>query len=193
VSEQPLVVLIGGPNGAGKTTSAPTLLQGALAVGEFVNADAIAMGLSLFRPERVAMDAGRAMLARLRVLARERKTFAFETTLASRTFAPWLIQLRSAGYRAHLCFVSLPNADLAVARVTERVAAGGHSVPETIIRRRFKAGLRNLTGLYLRAVDSWQVVDNSDRSGPRPIASGTGSDKIIVDEHAWQVLFEAGR
>ena len=100
-TKNPLVVVIAGPNGAGKSTTAPRLLQGALAVREFVNADQIAQGLSAFRPETVAFAAGRAMLARLRTLAAGGDSFAFETTLASRTFAPWLRMLRAQGFHAH--------------------------------------------------------------------------------------------
>ena len=100
-STPPLVVVIAGPNGAGKSTTAPRLLQDALAVREFVNADPIAAGLSAFRPESVALAAGRVMLARIRELARERADFAFETTLASRSFAPWLADLRDSSFDVH--------------------------------------------------------------------------------------------
>ena len=93
-ADQPLVVIVAGPNGAGKSTTAQYLLRDALAVTEFVNADGIAAGLSVFYPERVAMTAGRVMLQRLRALAAARQDFAFETTLASRSFAPWLAELR---------------------------------------------------------------------------------------------------
>ena len=119
MSESPLVVVVAGPKGAGKSTTAPRLLRGVLSVSEFVNADPIAQGLSLFRPESVAIEAGRVMLARLRALARAREDFAYETTLASRSFARWLRDLRDSGYRAHLVFLSLPSADLAVARVAQ--------------------------------------------------------------------------
>jgi predicted ABC-type ATPase len=68
----PHVILLAGPNGAGKTTTAQAILSGALGVSEFVNADAIARGLSAFRPEDVAMQAGRVMLRRLRELAAAR-------------------------------------------------------------------------------------------------------------------------
>ena len=122
----PLVVVLAGPNGAGKSTSAAHLLRGALAVDEFVNADTIAQGLSAYRPESAAVTAGRVMLDRLRFLARERRDFAFETTLAGRGHARWLQSLRAAGYRAHLIFLALPAAELAVARVAERVRQGGH-------------------------------------------------------------------
>lgn len=194
MSEPPLVVAIAGPNGAGKTTTAPRLLQGALAVREYVNADPIAMGLSFFQAEAVAIAAGRVMLARLRALAASREDFAFETTLASRTFAAWLETLRASGYRAHLVFLSLPSADLAVARVTQRVREGGHAVPETIVRRRFRAGLRNFFSLYRPIVDTWQMLDNSDVAGPRLIASGErGLSDRVADAAAWKDLVELQR
>jgi predicted ABC-type ATPase len=185
----PLVVVIAGPNGAGKSTMAPRLLRDALAVSEFVNADPIATGLSAFRPESVAMTAGRVMLARLKALAEARGDFAFETTLASRTFAPWLRSLRASGYRVHVVFLSLPSADLAVARVAERVRQGGHDVPEAVVRRRFEAGLRNFFALYLGSVDTWRMLDNSGVGEPRLIAAGRGAHPAtVLDAAAWASL-----
>lgn len=187
----PLVVVVAGPNGAGKTTTAPQLLRGALAVDEFVNADPIALGLSQFRPETVEFAAGRVMLARLKDLAGTQRDFAFETTLASRTFAPWLESLRVSGYRVHLMFLALPSPKLAVARVAERVRQGGHDVPERTIRRRFVSGLRNFFALYQVVADSWQVFDNSQLTGPRLIASGHGTSQAeIVDRKAWTRIRE---
>lgn len=158
---------------------------------EFVNADTIAQGLSAYRPEAAAVSAGRAMLQRLRFLARERRDFAFETTLAGRGHLRWLRELRGSGYRAHLTFLSLPAADLAVARVAERVRQGGHHVPEDVVRRRFAAGLRNLFRYYQDAADSWQVYDNSGLEGPRLVASGAaGKPVLVADPGAWNRLRE---
>src|SRR6266545_4932104 len=95
---RPHVVLLGGPNGAGKSTAAPSLLKGTLRVEEFVNADIIAQGISGFKPDGAALQAGRVMMMRLKALAEKRVDFAFETTLASRTFAPWIRRLLSQGY-----------------------------------------------------------------------------------------------
>jgi predicted ABC-type ATPase len=148
-SQPPKVVLLAGPNGVGKSTSAASLLIGALHVNEFVNADAIAQGLSSFAPEEVAIEAGRVMLHRLEELAAQRVSFAFETTLASRSFAPKLRNLQGNGYEFHLFFLWLPSPEMAIARVADRVRAGGHNVPEPTIRRRYAAGLRNLRTLYL--------------------------------------------
>jgi predicted ABC-type ATPase len=190
----PLVVVVAGPNGAGKSTTAPRLLPAALAVAEFVNADAIALGLSAFRPESVAVAAGRVMLARMRELARARADFAFETTLAGRDVARWLGTLRASGYRAHLVFFSLPSPELAVARVAERVRLGGHDVPEVVIRRRFVAGLRNFFGLYQDAVDTWQLYDNSALGHRRLIASrDAGANAVVLDTAGWDNLVRRQR
>jgi predicted ABC-type ATPase len=185
----PLVVVLAGPNGAGKSTTAPHLLKGALAVEEFVNADVIAQGLSAFRAEAVAVTAGRVMLDRLHVLAAARRDFAFETTLAGRGHARWLQQLRSTGYLVHLLFLSLPSADLAIARVVDRVRRGGHHVPEDVVRRRYAAGLRNLVAVYAAIVDSWQVFDNSDFISPILVAAATaGATPVITDQEVWERL-----
>src|SRR5262245_40476824 len=117
----PHVIVIAGPNGAGKTTAAPALLHEELAVKHFVNADTIAAGLSAFAPEKAAIQAGRAMLERIRYLAEKNENFAFETTLASRTFAPWIIDLKKKGYIFHLAFLFLDSVNLAISRVQERV------------------------------------------------------------------------
>ncbi len=91
-------------------------------VREYVNADPIAAGLSAFAPESVAFAAGRVMLARIDELARQRISFGFETTLASRSVAPWL-QLRLAdGYAVHLVFLWLASLELALARVARRAS-----------------------------------------------------------------------
>ncbi len=131
------------------------------------------------------------MLDRIRLLARERATFAFETTLATRSFAPWLTSLRRSGYRSHMFFLWLPSEELALARVAARVRMGGHDVPEDVVRRRFRRGLRNLLGLYDGIVDTWQVLDNTEPAGPRLVASGQrGHPPEIVDRAAWQNVLE---
>ncbi|MCX5673222.1 MAG: AAA family ATPase [Planctomycetota bacterium] len=185
--EPPNVVMLAGPNGAGKSTTAPALLRDALAVTEFVNADVIAQGLSAFRPEGAGMAAGRVMLARIRELARQRASFAFETTLASRLLARWIGGLIETGYQFHLVFLWLPSADFAVARVRERVRMGGHDIPEETIRRRYDSGLRNFFKLYRPLATTWQMYDNSGGPPPRLIAGGQGeATTLVADRQTWQ-------
>jgi predicted ABC-type ATPase len=185
----PDVVVLAGPNGAGKSTSAPSILRDALGVDEFVNADVIARGLSGFEPERAAMAAGRIMLARLRELARQRTTFAFETTPASRSFAPWLAELVRTGYQFHLVFLWLPSPDIAVARVAARVREGGHDVPAETIRRRYEAGLTNFFRLYRPMARTWKLCDNSEAPITKLIAAGEFSlANHVVDQPTWEQI-----
>jgi len=188
----PHIVVLGGPNGAGKSTAAPSLLHGRLRVSEFVNADTIARGLAAFSPESAALDAGRIMLRRLRQLVVERRSFAFETTLASRTFAPMLVRWRAAGYVVHVVFLWLPTADLAVARVRERVRLGGHGVPVETIVRRHARGVRNFIELYRPLAHSWRVLDNSG-ARPRLVAEGMGASESVRQPERWQRLLETAR
>ena len=181
----PSVVILAGPNGAGKSTVAPALLRGALAVTEFVDADVIARGLSAFNPESVSIAAGRVMLARLRELSERRESFAFETTLASRSFARWLRDLRTSGYEIHILFLWLPSADFAVDRVAARVRSGGHDVPAGTVRRRYRAGLRNFFSLYQPIAATWAVYD---ASGPEPrlVADRLAPEPLrVYDESVW--------
>jgi predicted ABC-type ATPase len=189
---RPLVIVIAGPNGAGKSTTAPSLLRDTLQVSEFVNADAIASGLSAFRPDSVAIPAGRVMLERIRHLAKARADFAFETTLASKSFAPRLARLKRGGYHVHILFLWLESADLAVNRVATRVRLGGHDVPEVTVRRRYTRGLKNLFRLYLQIASSWQVFDNSHVGRPRLIAEGRGDrPKRVANPPTWRRITKA--
>jgi predicted ABC-type ATPase len=190
----PKVVIIAGPNGAGKTTTAPRLLADTLGVLEFVNADAIAQGLSAFKPEEAAIPAGRIMLRRLHELANQRRSFAFETTLASKTFAPWIGDLQKTGYAFGLSFLWLPSADLAVARVQERVRLGGHDIPSSTIRRRYRAGLQNFFSIYRPMADRWEFFDNFSAWEPQLIAHGVGTAQptVVVPERWDAVLRELG-
>jgi len=184
----PQIIILAGPNGAGKSTTAPLLLRDTFAVDEFVNADTIAYGLSAFAPEKAALEAGKIMLRRLSELSTKRTNFAFETTLASRSFAPWLTQLIKSGYSTHLMFLTLPDVELAITRVAKRVRLGGHSIEEAVIRRRFTAGLRNLFELYMPVVTSWKLYDNSRPSAPHVIASRYGNTVRVQSKSAYENL-----
>jgi len=185
LSSAPSIVVVGGPNGAGKTTTAPFLLRDALGVREYVNADPIAAGLSAFAQESVAIAAGRVMLARMDELARQRVSFGFETTLASRSFVPWVRLRLAEGYTVHLVFLWLASPELALARVARRVELGGHSVADDVVRRRYATGLRNFFELYRPIMSTWRVYDSSDLPDPRLIARGEGDRTQVLEADLW--------
>ncbi len=191
LTNQPRIIMICGPNGAGKSTSAPELLQGGMGVDEFINADVIAHGLSAFRPEKAAIKAGRVMLSRLNELASQKLNFAFETTLAARSFVPWLTELKSVGYYFSLCFFWLESPELAVDRVAERVADGGHNIPKDVIMRRYEAGLFNFFRFYMPLADHWRFYDNSCAFSPVLIASGECAfQETVLKPEIWKFLKE---
>ena len=188
----PKIVILAGPNGAGKTTAALNLLKGALSVDEFVNADVIARGLSGFTPEFVSFQAGRAMLRRIHELAEKNVDFAFETTLASKSFRRMIISLKqSRNYQTHLIFLWLRNPKLALTRVSNRVKMGGHRVPDEVVLRRYTRGLQNLFTIYIPIVDSWHIYDNSSDNTPLLIARGSKSSvDLVTAPEIWQNIKE---
>jgi predicted ABC-type ATPase len=167
------IVIIAGPNGAGKTSFAREFLPREAACPDFINVDLIAAGLSPFDPSRAALRAGRVMLQEIGRRVRAGESFAFETTLAGRQYVRWIPRWRAAGYEVKLIFLSLPSAELALARVAARVAQGGHAVEAEVVRRRFEAGQRHFQTVYRELVTSWIVYDNA---GPLPVQIASGDN-----------------
>lgn len=168
---KPRIIIIAGPNGAGKTTFATEFLPKEADCPVFLNADLIARGLSPFQPEKAALQAGKILLELIEQNVKRHKSFAFETTLSGLNYTKRIPDWRRKGYVVKLVFLSLPSTELAIARVQNRVAQGGHSIPNEVVRRRFVAGLSNFEKIYMRIVNSWAVYDNVE-SIPRLIASG---------------------
>ena len=161
MSDEQKIIIIAGPNGAGKTTFAREFLPHEGNISDFINADLIAAGLSPFNPEAAAIRAGRLMLEEIDQRVVRRRSFAFETTLSGRGYAVKIKSWQELGYHVKLIFLSLSDADMAVARVAGRVIQGGHDIPEQVIRRRFRAGMENFDGLYKPLVDAWIFYDNT--------------------------------
>ena len=186
---KPVALILAGPNGAGKTTISSTFVGPSV---EFVNADLIGAELRREDPQRPGADvtAGRIVLQRLRVIAGERRSFCFETNLASKALVGRIDNLRADGYDVAMLFVSVSSVDLALARVAARVAAGGHDVPEETVRRRFRAGLRNFFGVYRLRVDEWRLFDNS-AGEPILLAEGKADMLSIFRQAEWDHLVVA--
>ena len=162
MSNKKHLYIIAGCNGAGKTTASFTILPEVLDCKEFINADEIAKGLSPFQPESVAMQAGRIMLARMEELLQKGETFAFETTLATKSYKQKIEWAQANGYEVTLLFFWLRNVTMAKERVAQRVAEGGHSIPSQTIERRYHNGITNLFVIYIDMVDICYIFDNSE-------------------------------
>jgi predicted ABC-type ATPase len=178
------VVVLAGINGAGKTTASREIIQSMLRVPVFVNADTLARGLNAFDPESEAAKAGRVMLEHLHELAAKRRSFAFETTLSGRAYAPWLESLRATGYEVELFYYWLRSPEQAIRRVADRVRAGGHPVPDDTVRRRYRLSIQNFFRLYRPVADRWRVYNNS-RGMAHLIAFGSGDRQHILDGDTW--------
>ncbi|WP_438965214.1 zeta toxin family protein [Flavobacterium sp.] len=164
--------IISGCNGAGKTTASFTILPEILNCKEFVNADEIAKGLSPFQPESVGFEAGRIMLNRINELLEKEITFAFETTLATKSYKSKIIEAKAKVYKVKILFFWLQNVNLACERVKTRVLEGGHNIPTEIIKRRYIRGIKNLFEIYLPLIDDVMIFDNS-----------FGLNEIIAEKH----------
>jgi predicted ABC-type ATPase len=180
--------IVAGCNGAGKTTASYTILPEIIDCKEFVNADEIAKGLSPFQPEKVAFESGCIMINRINELLNEKETFAFETTLATRSYRNKILEAKKKDYDITLLFFWLDNVDLAKERVKIRVREGGHNIPEKVIERRYYNGIYNLFDIYLPIIDGALIFDNSYGKHDL-IAHKMGTDSLeIVNQNKFKKL-----
>ena len=165
-----------------------TLLPDVFRCREFVNADAIAVGLSPFNPESMAIEAGRLMLKRIDELLEAGESFAIETTLATRSYTRLVTQAQSRGYHVSLLYLWLESPDVALRRVALRVSEGGHDIPANVVRRRYYAGLDNLFRLFMPIVDYWMLVDNTRT--PRTIVAEGGASRpaVVIDSESYHKI-----
>jgi predicted ABC-type ATPase len=184
----PNLYIIAGCNGAGKTTASYTILPEMLSCKEFVNADEIARGLSPFQPETVSFHAGRLMVARIDLLIEQNVDFAIETTLTTLSYQSTIKLARARGYKVTLLFFWLNDVNLAIERVKSRVAEGGHNIPEAVIIRRYKKGLKNLLRYFVNLCDYWLVIDNSTRTN-KFIAEGKAAvETTVYNLSTWSTI-----
>jgi predicted ABC-type ATPase len=185
------VIVIGGPNGAGKTTAASRLLPVTLDLHEFLNADEIARGLSPFDAEASAVAAGRLMIERIDRLIAAGRSFAFETTCAGHRQAKLLRSCRAVGYRVTLFFLWLPSPKAAIQRVAQRVARGGHHIPDDVITRRYSTGLHNMRNIFLPLADVAAIYDNGLEPPVLIAAKESNSSFTLRDAERWKLIEDA--
>lgn len=184
------VYIIAGPNGSGKTTFATKFLPEYAKCPNFVNADLIAQGLSPFSPGAAAIKAGKLVLEQIHQFANKCVDFAFEKTLTGKLYVNLLKSLKAKGYKICLFFLWIPNTDLAISRIKNRVAQGGHDVPTQDVLRRFDRSISNFFRLYQPFLDSWILFNNA---GPVPIliAEKKNAKITIVDESLYNDIVKS--
>lgn len=183
----PVCTVIAGPNGAGKTTFALKYLRGAGHCDNFVNADLIAAGLSPLVPEKETIAAGRLFLREVHRFIADRASFAFETTLSGRSYLRLIRELIIAGWEVHLVYLWLPSVAACLERVAERVARGGHNIPQQTIERRYARSVANLLGDYAAACTSAVCIDNSVADS-RVIFVQRGDARTVIDAERFDRL-----
>lgn len=183
----PTLYLIAGPNGAGKTTFASRFLPEESGELEFVNVDLIARGLSPFAPDAAAGAAGRIALTRVGRLIKERKTFAWETTLSGRTTRSWVLKAKAAGYFIKLVFIWIQSLEESIDRIRRRVREGGHDVPVRDVRRRFLKTLANFFNDFCPLADAWKLFDNSNE-GLRLVAVRKNGRSVFRDRSSFSAI-----
>ncbi len=186
-SVNPNVYIIAGPNGAGKTTFARKFLPKYANCRVFINADLIAQGLSPFAPERAAFRAGRLMLEEIETQAERGEDFGFETTLSGKGHLEVIRGLKKRGFEANVFYLWVPDEELTLARIKERVSLGGHDVPKDVVERRFGRSIRNFFGPYRQLADHWILFDNSG-AVPREIATSRQSKLHVQDERLYNEI-----
>lgn len=184
----PHLYIISGCNGAGKTTASYSILPEMLECSEFVNSDEFAKSLSPFDPSAASVSASRYMLLKIKYLFTRKADFSIETTLATRSLLKMVKTAKANGYKVTILYLWLNSAELAIARVKERVAAGGHNIPEDTIRRRYKVGLKYFFEDYIPVCDRWILADNS-KFPFTVIAEGNSSGTFIKNVDSYGYIY----
>lgn len=184
----PTLYIISGCNGSGKTTCTYSLLPEMLECKQYVNSDEFAKALSPFNPGAASLKAGRLMLLKVKYLMDRNETFSIETTLATRTLIKIATIAQNRGYRVVILYFWLSSPQMAIQRVRNRVAAGGHDIPEEVIKRRYYMGLDYLFNDYIPMCDHWILADNSDPPF-KVIAQGSkGEEPIVRDPKTYEII-----
>lgn len=131
--------------------------------------------MSPLDPRAGAFKAGRLLLNEIRGSLGRRETFALETTLSGKTYLRNFRQALALGYELELHFLWLSSVEQAIARVRRRVRMGGHDVPVSVIRRRFKRGLNHLIADYVPLATRWAIWDNRGLPA-KPMATSATDD-----------------
>jgi predicted ABC-type ATPase len=159
--------LLAGANGAGKTTFHRLFLEPRGVA--LVNADRIARSIRPGDPAAASVEAAQQALILADHLLENGVPFCFETVFSHPSKIDLMARAKALGYRVLLVFVHLDDIDLNLARISQRVAAGGHDVPEDRVRSRAPRVIDNIASA-LPLADEVFFLDNSSAEDPfRPV------------------------
>jgi predicted ABC-type ATPase len=165
---KPSFTVVAGPNGSGKSTITRWNRE-LLAQIPVIDPDAIARTIQVNSKAASPLAAGREALSRVAAHLDAGQSFAVETTLSGHNYLQLMVEARERGFDVALIYVGTSDPSINVARVANRVALGGHDVPEIDIRRRYERSLLNLPTAVSRA-DHSILFDNSTDDGFQLIA-----------------------
>ncbi len=161
----PVLTVVAGPNGAGKSTMLRTFrFEGQ---DNLLDTDAVAKRLNSADPVQASVAAGREVISRARAYIAESQSFVMETTLSGNLTANLMRSAQGQGFTVNLVYVYIESSNTSMKRVRDRVAKGGHFVPDEDVRRRYDRSLFHLREA-IRIANSAAIYDNS-QSEPRKI------------------------
>lgn len=174
---KPKVILIAGPNGSGKSTLTNMFMEKGMDFGEYVNPDEIAKEIG-GDYDAAVREAQRIAESRRNELLNSGVSHSFESVMSHPSKIEYLVTAKTKGFEVLLLFVGINDPLVNVKRVADRVAKGGHAVPEGKIVERYK---RTMEMLYQAAItaDRALIFDNTDSSvGLTPAAEIDGGKLV---------------
>lgn len=172
-----IVYLIGGPNGSGKTTLAQELLNKYNNL-KFMNADNIAAERNVS-----IVEAGRIVIKDIEYALKNGNSFIWETTLSGTYHNKFIDMAHKADYKIVFSYVMLASPEQNIARVQQRVALGGHNVPEDVLRRRYLKSVMNFKPVCEMS-DSWILYYNGDKRIVE-IARSVNRTNMVITDDVW--------
>jgi predicted ABC-type ATPase len=164
---KPTLTIVAGPNGSGKSTYTRAIRE-SLGV-PVIDPDWEARLVRPDAPQAAAVEGGKQAIKRARAYLVNNQSFAAETTLAGKTYLRMMAEAKQKGWLIDLIYVGVASVETSIDRVAQRVAQGGHNVPEEDIRRRYTRSLANLP-IAIELADRATILDNSTAAGHQPIA-----------------------